>query len=123
MELPREFSEYKEFSDKEIRKVVWWVLGKNRLWGMIDVINIKYPPETDLKSRWLLERLVKIGDRICASIPQRRLSESKGYPSKYPMTLELCLKWVEDEYASRLKIYSEEMDGHINLFDAYLQSH
>lgn len=51
--MPGEFSLY-HFNDnatgtsgkttlQQIETLVWWVVGKNRLWGMIEVLAIKYP--------------------------------------------------------------------------------
>lgn len=28
---------------QQIQQLVWWVVGKNKLWGMIEVLAIKYP--------------------------------------------------------------------------------
>ena len=50
--MPGEFSLYHfnqgasgiEKSNKEqVKTLVWWVVGKNKLWGMLEVLAIKYP--------------------------------------------------------------------------------
>ena len=30
-------------TEDQIKTLVWWVVGKNKLWGMIEVLAIKYP--------------------------------------------------------------------------------